>query len=107
MASTESKELALAYRTTDAVEARSLAAELADAGVETHIVGDYRDMAYTGITIGSMSVKWTVCSRASAMRLTRADPRYTVIGGIVEFTIPSNEYLTSARGDAAHARAMP
>src|SRR5436190_16810849 len=58
-------------------------------------------------TIGSMSENRMECSRASAIRLTRADPRYTVIGGIVELTIPSSEYFTSELGDAAHASAIP
>ena len=38
-----------------------------------------------------MSLKRIVCTRASAIRLTRLAPRYTVIGGIAALTIPSSE----------------
>src|SRR5262245_30821441 len=41
------------------------------------------------------------------MRLTRLAPRRTAMGGIVSLIIPSNEYRISARGEAAHARAIP
>ena len=54
-----------------------------------------------------MSVKRTECRRASAIRLTSVEPRYTVIGGIAELTIPSKEYLTRAPGDAVQASAIP
>ena len=41
------------------------------------------------------------------MRLTRTAPRYTVIAGIAALSMPSSEYRTSDRGEAAQASAMP
>lgn len=57
MATTDKETLVLAYRTADSVEARSLAAELQGAEIETQIIGDFRDLAYPGLLIGSMPEK--------------------------------------------------
>jgi hypothetical protein len=54
-----------------------------------------------------MSTNRTECRRASAIRFTRTDPRYTEIGGIAELMIPRTEYFTNERGEAAQARAIP
>ncbi len=56
MSAHSNESLILAYRTADSVEARSLAAELEDADIETQIVGDFRD-AYSGMLVGSMADK--------------------------------------------------
>jgi hypothetical protein len=50
-------ELVLVYRTPNVVAVRSLAIVLEDAGIETRIVGDFRDGAYPGLAIGSMADK--------------------------------------------------
>jgi hypothetical protein len=57
MPTTGNEKLVLAYRTLDFVEVRSLAAQLEDADIATHIIGDYRDSAYSGLLVGSMADK--------------------------------------------------
>jgi hypothetical protein len=78
MSSRHDEGLILAYRTHDSVEARSLAAELEDADIETQIIGDFRD-AYSGLLVGSMADKEIWISegdRLSAERIV-ADWRRT------------------------------
>ena len=57
MSPPDAEKLVLAYRTTNAVEARALALELEDAEIEVQVIGDFRDGAYAGLSIGSMGDK--------------------------------------------------
>jgi hypothetical protein len=48
-------DLVLAYRTTNEVAARSLAAYLENAGIESQVVGEFLGGAYAGLSFGRMN----------------------------------------------------
>ncbi len=78
MSTTESEELVLAYRTPDSVEARALAAELEEADIAVKIVGDFRDVAYAGLSASGMADKelWVAGSDAGRCEEIVADWRH-------------------------------
>ena len=45
-------DLAVVFRTDDAVEAHALAGYLSNAGIEARVVGDFLDSAYPGLHLG-------------------------------------------------------
>src|SRR5262245_54267584 len=62
------RELVRVYRTPNVVAVRSLALVLEDAGIQSQIVGDFRDGAYAGLNIGSIADKelWIAASDEAA-----------------------------------------
>ena len=57
MPNVDFQNVVLAFRTPNALEARAIVDYLADAGIESHIVGDFVDGLYPGVNLGRMGEK--------------------------------------------------
>ena len=77
MSTVDPSSIVLAYRTANSVEAHALANHLADAGIETQIVGDFLDGAYAGLNLGRMGEKelWVAAKDQAAAAAVVAEWR--------------------------------
>jgi hypothetical protein len=57
MSTVDPNNIVLVYRTTNAVEAHTIANHLDDAAIESQVVGDFLDGAYAGLNLGRMGDK--------------------------------------------------
>ena len=57
MSTTDALEIVLAYRTPSSLEARALANYLDDAGIASHVVGEFLEGVYAGLSFGRMDEK--------------------------------------------------